>query len=222
VTHLVRALDRLIAYHPSIRVIDPVRDYFKAMAEMDGGPPELLNLRNALRDPEYARKFVATPRQNALVRDTIAPTVLSGSEKTNIIPASAYAEIDCRLLPGDDPQAIVGNLRKVIADNTIKIDVTLNFPAVSSARKSILMSAIQRLAEGEKARVVPMMTAGFTDSHYFRQKGLIAYGFIPIELTLDEERGVHGINEHLPVKELDAGIRRMVQLLEYVGGRSGS
>jgi acetylornithine deacetylase/succinyl-diaminopimelate desuccinylase-like protein len=112
-------------------------------------------------------------------------------------------------------------LRKVIADNTIKIDVVLNFPAVSSARKSHLLSAIAHLAEDDKARVVPAMTAGFTDSHYFRQKGLIAYGFIPIDLTPQQERGVHGINEHIPVKELGAGIRRMVQLLEYVGGHSG-
>jgi acetylornithine deacetylase/succinyl-diaminopimelate desuccinylase-like protein len=66
--------------------------------------------------------------------------------------------------------------------------------------------------------VVPMMIAGFTDSHYFRQKGLIAYGFIRIELTPAEEKGVHGINEHLPVKQLGAGIRRMVELLKTIGG----
>jgi len=63
-----------------------------------------------------------------------------------------------------------------------------------------------------------MMIAGFTDSHYFRQKGLIAYGFIRIELTPAEEKGVHGINEHLPVKQLGAGIRRMVELLKTIGG----
>lgn len=99
VTHLVRALDRLIAYRSPIRIVDPVRDYFKAMAELDGGPPEFLNLRSALRDPDYARRFTSVPRQNAVVRDTITPTVLSGSEKTNVIPASASAEIDCRIIP---------------------------------------------------------------------------------------------------------------------------
>lgn len=109
----------------------------------------------------------------------------------------------------------------MIADDTIKVDVILNFPAVSSPRNSHLMSAIQHLAEDEKARVVPTMTAGFTDSHYFRQKGLAAYGFIPIELTPEQERGVHGINEHIPVKEIGAGIRRMVQLLEYAAGHRG-
>jgi acetylornithine deacetylase/succinyl-diaminopimelate desuccinylase-like protein len=79
------------------------------------------------------------------------------------------------------------------------------------------MTAISKLAQSEDARVVPTMIAGFTDSHYFRQKGLIAYGFIPIEVTPAEMRGVHGINEHIPIKEMGAGIRRMVELLEDMG-----
>src|SRR6185437_7626480 len=127
----VHALDRLIEYHPAIRLIDPVRDYFRAMAELDGGPSDFLDLRKALRDdPDFAKKFLSVPRQNALVRDTITPTVLSASQKTNIIPTTASAEIDCRLLPGEDPQEIVGRLRKVIDDTNIKVDVLLNFPAV--------------------------------------------------------------------------------------------
>jgi len=219
VTQLLRALDHLGAYRPQIRIIDRVRDYFKAMAQLDGGPPEFLDLRAALQDGEYARKFLAVPRQNALVRDTLAITVLTASPKTNLIPASASAEIDCRLLPGEDPQHVLRNIRKAIGDDSIKIEVLLNFPAVSSPNKSLLMDAIDHLAESEdRAPVVTTMIAGFTDSHYFRQKGLIAYGFIPIEVSPAAERGVHGIDERIPVKELGAGIRRMVQVLENAGG----
>jgi acetylornithine deacetylase/succinyl-diaminopimelate desuccinylase-like protein len=81
------------------------------------------------------------------------------------------------------------------------------------------MTAINRLAENNDAVVVPMMISGFTDSHYFRDAGLTAYGFIPIELSANEEKGVHGINEHLPVKQIGDGIRRMVELLRTIGGR---
>jgi len=219
VTRLIRALDRLAAYRAPIRIIEPVRDYFHAITQLDGGPPQMLNLASAMRDPDFARKFVSVPRQNALVRDTFTPTVLSASEKTNIIPASAYAEIDSRLLPGDNPQKIVANLRKVIADNRIKIDVLLNFPAFSSPRKSRLMTALGKLAAQENSAVVPMMIAGFTDSHYFRQKGLDSYGFIPIEVSPAEMRGVHGLNERIAVTELGAGVRRMVELLKLIGTR---
>ena len=219
VTRLIAALDRLAAYRAPIRVLAPVRDYFRAIAQLDGGPPEFSNLAPALRNDAFVTKFVSVPRQNALVRDTFTPTVLSASPKTNIIPASAYAEIDGRLLPGDNPQQVLANLRKAIADNSIKVEVLLNFPAESSPRKSELMTAIANLAATENEVVVPMMIAGFTDSHYFREKGLDAYGFMPIEATPAEERGVHGLNERISVKELGAAVRRMVTLLRLMGTR---
>jgi acetylornithine deacetylase/succinyl-diaminopimelate desuccinylase-like protein len=219
VTRLVAALDRLAVYRAPIRVVNPVRDYFRAIAQLDGGPPEFSNLAVALRNVAFASKFVSAPHQNALVRDTFTPTVLTGSQKTNIIPASASAEIDSRLLPGDNPQQIVTDLRKVIADDTIKIDVMLNFPAQSSPRKSALMTAIDKLAATDNTVVVPMMIAGFTDSHYFRQQGLDCYGFIPIAASTAEERGIHGLNERVAVKELGAAVRRMVELLKFMGTR---
>lgn len=219
VTHLLAALDHIVAYRSPIRILNPVEDYFHDIGKLDGGPPDILHLKRALRTkPAFVKSFVTVPNQNALVRDTYTPTMLEGSSKTNSIPATATAQIDGRILPGDDPQEDVAAIRKVINDEAVKVDVILNFPAASSPRKSMLMSAIDELAERDDLPVVPMMIAGFTDSHYFRQKGLIAYGFIPIQLTAAEEKGVHGINEHLPVKELSAGIRRMVELLETVGG----
>lgn len=219
VTHLVAALGRLIAYRAPIHVINPVRDYFRAIAKLDGGPPEFNNLVLSLRKPAYVREFLAVPRFNAMVRDTVAPTVLSASPKTNVISPTAYAEIDCRLLPGGDPDEFLGKIRHVINDSTIKLDVLLNFPAVSSPRRSILMNAIDAVAwRDEHAPVVPTMIAGFTDSHYFRQHGLIAYGFIPVELSPAQEHTVHGLNERLEVKQLGDGIRRMVELLRFVGG----
>jgi acetylornithine deacetylase/succinyl-diaminopimelate desuccinylase-like protein len=217
VTRLIRALSRVIAYRSQIRIIDPVRDYFRAIAKIDGGPPELLNLRTALRGPDFVRDFLAVPRQNAMVRDTFTPTVLSASLKTNVIPAAAYAEIDGRLLPGDDPNHVVSTINRIIDDDGVKVDVTLNFPSASSPRKSQVMTALEDLAKSDEAEVVPAMIDGFTDSHYFRQKGLSAYGFIPIELTPADQLTVHGLNEKITVKQLSAGIRRMVALLELMG-----
>lgn len=217
VARLVNALARVEAYAPPIRVVDPVSAYFKAIAGLDGGPPEFLDLATALQKPDFAKTFLALPRQNAMVRDTFTPTVLSAGEKTNVIPPTALAEIDSRLLPGDDAKQIQSDFGKVINDSNIKVETLLNFPAVASPADSPLMTAINQLAQSENAVTVPMMIAGFTDSHYFRQKGLVAYGFIPIELTQAEEHGVHGIDEHLPIKELGGGIRRMVDLLQLIG-----
>src|SRR5581483_1306285 len=93
------------------------------------------HLKSALRDdPAFLRSFVAVPGPAALLRDTYTPTMPAGSPKTNVIPATATAEIDGRILPGDDPQADLDAIKKVIDDDSIKVDITLNFPAVSSPR----------------------------------------------------------------------------------------
>ena len=220
VTRLVRALDKLSEYKTPVHVIGPVQDYYHAMAMLDHGPKQQLDLAAALKDPDYQKKFLSDPRQNALVRDTITPTVLSGSPKTNVISETAYAEIDCRLLPSSDPKTVVNDIKKAIGDDTIKIDVLLNFPPISSPSRSPLMNAIETLARvHDQASVVPSMIIGFTDSHYFRQKKIVSYGFIPIEVLPAEGKGVHGINERIGVKELTDGIQRMVQLLKIFGGQ---
>ena len=220
VVRLVRALDKLSDYKTPIRVIGPVQDYYHTMAELDHGPKQLLDLSAALKQPEFLKKFLSDPGQNARVRDTITPTVLSASQKTNVISETAYAEIDCRLLPGSDPKTVMNEIKKAIGDDTIKIDTILNFPPISSPSRSPLMTAIEGLARvHDKASVVPSMIIGFTDSHYFRQKKIVAYGFIPVEVLPAEAKGVHGINERIGVKELADGIQRMVELLKIFGGQ---
>jgi acetylornithine deacetylase/succinyl-diaminopimelate desuccinylase-like protein len=220
VTHLTAALGKLIAYRPPVRVLDTVRDYFRTVARLDKGPSEFKNIVVALRKPGYRKEFLKNPRYNALVRDTVTPTVLGASQKTNVIAPTAYAEIDCRLLPGTDTREFLDRIRQVIGDDTIKVDVLLNFRAVSSPPRSLLMNAINSVAwhDGHNT-VVPTMIAGFTDSHYFRDSGLISYGFVPVELTTAQEHTVHGVNERIGVKELGNGIRRMVELLRFAGGR---
>ena len=220
VTRLVRALDKLSDYNTPIHVIGPVQDYYHTMAELDHGPPQQVDLATALKDPAYLKKFLDDPVQNASVRDTITPTVLSASKKTNVISETAFAEVDCRLLPGSDPKAVINDIKKVIGDDTIKLDVILNFPPISSPSRTPLMTAIETLArQHDQSTVVPTMIIGFTDSHYFRQKKIVSYGFIPIEIASGEGKGVHGINERIGVKELADGIQRMVELLKIFGGQ---
>lgn len=218
VTRLIRALDRLLAYQPPIRIIDPVRDYFQAIGQLEGGPSEYADLANSLHDdPEFAKKFLANPHNYAFVRDTLTPTKLAAGDTVNTIPIASEAEIDLQLLPAEDPKEVERNVTKVLDDKNAKLETILNFQSASSTRNSQLMNAIGQLAQSEDARVVPTMGLVFSDSHYFRQKGLISYGFIPIELNSAEELSINGVNERIQVKELGAGIRRMVQLLAYLG-----
>jgi len=225
ITRMVKALSRLIDYNASapVKVLPVVQRYFAHLNSVTPEPnPELAHLSQALKkDPQFAKQFLGVPYQSALVRNTITPTIFNAGYKTNVIPSSATAELDCRLLPGQDDKGFIKVVREVSADNGMKIDELLNFPAISSPQKSPLMEGIVLLARkmDKGAVVTPAMTNGFSDCHYFREHGLIAYGFMPIPLSNGDTRGIHGANEHLPIKDLTAGLQRMVALLEILGGK---
>ena len=101
----------------------------------------------------------------------------------------------------------------------IKIEVKLDSASTpSSPSKSILMSAIEELARKyDKCHVVPTMALVFTDSRYFRRQNVVSYGFTPLDLPPADSRGIHGIDERIPVKEMGAALKRMTMLLEIFG-----
>jgi acetylornithine deacetylase/succinyl-diaminopimelate desuccinylase-like protein len=197
-----------------------VEEYFAAVAAFEKEPlrTRLLHLDDALADPTFFAEFTRNPRQNALIRNTITPTVLEGSPKTNVIPEEASAQLDCRLLPGERPADFLAMLRDVIADEAVHVQPILSFPASSSDPDSGLMAAVRTLAATELggAPVIPSVITGFTDSHYFRERGIASYGFVPFVLHEDDERTVHGVNERVSVENLRDGVRRLVTLLRSV------
>ncbi len=221
VTRLIRALNKLASYQAPIKIEPLVEREFRRRGALSRRGAASRDLRKALKDPAFAKQFLSVPAQAALVRDTVTPTVLRASEKINVIPSSADAEIDCRLLPGEDAGSFLQTIRGQIGDDNVKIEVILNFPSASSPEKSSLMNAIEALAARHdgKAPVIPTMLSGFTDSHYFRGLGLVAYGFIPLEVTQEQARTVHGANERVSIDNLRRAIERMTSLLRIMGNR---
>jgi acetylornithine deacetylase/succinyl-diaminopimelate desuccinylase-like protein len=223
VTELVRALERLRVYQPPLHVTPEVQAYYAALAQTQTGARRgrYRNLRNALTaDAIFRREFLADPHNAALVRNTITPTVLTGSYKTNVIPPSAAAELDCRLLPGEDPNAFVRTVKEKIADPDVHVDVLLNFPPSSSPTDNAMVAAVRALAAYDEAPVVPGVLTGFTDSHYFRERGIASYGFVPVRLSEDEEQREHGVNERIATANLRDGTRRLLELLRLLDGEA--
>ena len=217
VTRLVRALNKLRRYRTPIRVTRPVEAYFAAVAQEEKEPlkSRLLHLAESLEDPEFLAEFTRNPRQNALVRNTLTPTVLTGSPKTNVIPAEASAEIDVRLLPGEKPADFLATLATLIGDEAVQIEPILSFPASASEPDSPFVATLRQVMASEfpGSPVIPSVVPGFTDSHYFRDLGIESYGFAPFVLSEGEEKTVHGIDERISVENLRNGVRRLVTLL---------
>ena len=223
VNRLLRALGKIQNYTAPVKVVSAVQAYFSALAERedDRTAEQYRNLEHALADPDFRREFTAEPRHNALIRNTISPTVLKGSDKTNVVPGQATAELDCRLLPGEDPQQFLATLTEVIDDPQIELSVLLNFRPVASAAETPLFQAIASVAKRHhpEALILPNMLTGFTDSHYFREKGIVSYGFSGIALQEGEDYGVHGPNERIPLASLGDAIRIVFDILQELDNR---
>jgi acetylornithine deacetylase/succinyl-diaminopimelate desuccinylase-like protein len=218
VTRLIRALDKILKYQTELKVTPAVQAYFSALAEHEESPKaaRYRQLQKSLADAKFRAEFLANPTYNALVRNTISPTVLEGSNKTNVIPGHARAQLDCRLLPGEDPHEFVARLERVVSDANVSFSVLLNFLPIASEVDTPLFRAIRAVAErhNPQAPVVPAVLGGFTDSHYFRQKGIVSYGFSGLPISEEDGRRVHGDNERIPLPSLREGVQVLIELIQ--------
>lgn len=217
VNKLVVALQRITQYQAPIKVVPEVQKFYAqtAHSEPEERRQKFLDLRTSLQDQAFAAEFTRDSRHSASVRNTIAITVIKASEKTNVIPAEASAELDVRLLPGEDPQAFIKEMRKVMSDDSIKIEVILSSAPVTSPPHPEALRIITDMAKHNDGGVpvVAPLGRGFTDCRFFRAKGFPCFGFMPLRNLASEGGMVHGINERISVESLRAGVRGMYELV---------
>jgi acetylornithine deacetylase/succinyl-diaminopimelate desuccinylase-like protein len=146
----------------------------------------------------------------------VSITVLEGAPKTNVAPSMARAQLDARLLPGASCQEFAQALVSLIDDTSVEVNEILSFPARASSSDTPLFRAIEDVAgrQTPPGLVVPRMIGGFTDAHWFREIGIVAYGFVPRALTADEARRVHGLDERISVDGLAESIRLTMDLVQ--------
>jgi acetylornithine deacetylase/succinyl-diaminopimelate desuccinylase-like protein len=221
VTRLVRALD-IIAGNPfEPRVVPAVDHYARARAAAGiGSQPERgADLGAAIRDPAFLAKLRAEdPAFAALLQDTCAITRLQGSDKINVVPPEAWAEIDCRLLPDQDPDAFIALLHTLIGDDGVEIRKLMSWGPTTSPLDSPLFAAIETVGARHYpgAKVTPAVLNAFTDSHFFRERGIAAYGFMPVMLPIEEIQRVHGNDERLSVENIRRGTAMMLEIVEQL------
>ncbi|MCP4069176.1 MAG: M20/M25/M40 family metallo-hydrolase, partial [Phycisphaeraceae bacterium] len=218
VPRLVAALDRIRRVEAPVRVTEEVAKMFAALAPLaaDWDRDGFTNLAETLdRDEGFRRRFLGNPAQNAVVRNTVSITVLEGAPKTNIAPSAARAQLDARLLPGEICEDFARALAGVIDDSSIEINEILSFPARASTSDTPLFRAIEEVAgrQDTPGLVVPRMIGGFTDAHWFRELGIVAYAFVPRALAPGEARRVHGLDERVSVETLAQSIRITIDLV---------
>jgi acetylornithine deacetylase/succinyl-diaminopimelate desuccinylase-like protein len=215
---LVNALARLLATERAPRVLPEVREFFAQLATVLPGDQGrgLEDVERSLRDPAFRARFLSDRWYAAMVRTTFAVNMLKASEKRNVIPPEAVAEIDCRMLAGDDPDEIVAWVTAAIADDNVSIEVVAppKIPNMSPPDTELYKSLAAALRRrSPNAVVAPRIMTGFTDNWTFRGAGMQAYGFSPILIGDEDSSRVHGNDERISLENIRLGARLYTELL---------
>jgi acetylornithine deacetylase/succinyl-diaminopimelate desuccinylase-like protein len=214
---LINALHRLLAAPTPMRLTPEMAEGFAVFAPRESFPLsfELAHIRWPFMLDIAARGALRPYYLRALLRDTIAPTMLTAGIKVNVIPSTAEAGLDCRLLPGTDADAFLARLRDLLGDSRISVEfIQKPTAAPPSPTSGQIWDAMRKVvaADFPEAFVVPWMTAGGTDSRFLRERGVPAYGFVPVVLDKGELARVHGVDERLSVENLDRGVKATYNL----------
>lgn len=220
---LIRALNRLVEWESPFVIIPLVKRYFANLSKVRT-PEEAKryhDIGEALRDPAFAETFTTNLQYNAMVRNTINPTILKAGQKINVIPSMATAAFDCRILPGTSSKDFFAQLQKVISDKEITIAPLPDFesnPLPSSPVENELYQAIEWVARQKDpgCMVTPFLITGATDSRFFREVGVPCYDFSPFRLRQEDLKLVHGHNERISIENLGFACEVIFEIVREV------
>ncbi|MBA2359165.1 MAG: M20/M25/M40 family metallo-hydrolase [Actinobacteria bacterium] len=154
---------------------------------------------------------------------TLSPTIISASNKRNVIPALCDVTVDCRLLPGQTQDEAEQVIRAWLGEGEYDLEWREGHGGTRSTMDSPLWDAVQGFVSQAEpgARALPIVVAGFTDSHWLRAAfGTVAYGFFPMR-TMEAElaaRLIHSADERVPVDDLELGVRFLRHAAQEVCG----
>lgn len=220
VVHLAAAVTKIGAYSPPVHFTSIVRRYFEGLAPLEDD--EIGKWIRSMETPdrgEHAQRVVsdASPLWNAMLRDTIAPTVLTAGVANNVIPAEARANLNVRLLPGDTIDVVLRDLNKLVNDPLVKLEVQPNagLAAPSSSLESDFYGVITKVVSQEfgGAPALPFQSTWLTDSAQLRLHQVQAYGLVPFPLSQDDLRRMHGDDERILLGAFDKGVDVLAKIV---------
>ena len=220
VVHLAAAVAKIGTYSAPVHFTAIVRRYFEGVAPLeDDEIAKWIRSMDTADRGEHAQRVVSdtSPLWNSMLRDTIAPTVLSAGVANNVIPAEARANLNVRLLPGDPVNAVMNDLNKLVNDPAVRLEVQPNagLAAPPSSLESDFYNVICRVASREfaGAPALPFQSTWLTDSAQLRLHNVQAYGLVPFPLAQEDLRRMHGDDERILLTAFDKGVDVLTKIV---------
>jgi acetylornithine deacetylase/succinyl-diaminopimelate desuccinylase-like protein len=222
---MARAVTALTGSRLPVHIVPPVEEMLEAIAaELDAETGALVR---DLLDPGRTDEALAALDQeggmvDALLHNTVAPTVVRGGEKENVIPGEVAVTLDCRLLPGQTATDLERELRATVPDDVAFEFETLRyeaFPAETDAGLFDLLAETLETADPE-GTVVPFVLPGGTDGRHLSRVGVQSYGYTPLRLPegFSFMNTIHAADERVPVDAVSFGADRLTEVVEGYAG----
>lgn len=245
IDRLTRALARISRYETTPPELDPTaRRYlrtwssaFRGRSAADvraylraDGPAGRRRAARRLVRGEYGELF------NGLIRTIFVPTIVEGGFRSNVLPGTAEATVNLRLLPGAGPRPAIAELRRVIGDPRVRVaPITQTGESVEAVLERFEERArlrptrtgtelyrslvTQGRAEWPTARPTPALFEAGTDAYPWRQRGIPVYGVYPYPISRSELAAMHGNGERISVERLEEGTDMLSRVVRQVAAR---
>ena len=206
---LTKALNRLLTQESPVTITPIIAEYFRKMGQgwdflnpyiEDGKTETLVNILNQ-------SGLLAIPQMSAMVRNTMSLTGMQAGTKVNVIPGTSEAQLDIRLLPGQDVDSFMKMIKERLGDTEISFDLIGSTEPTESRWGTQDYALIEEVLQEEfpGCIVAPSLLFTASDSRFFRDKGIPAYGICPVLVSLEDINMIHGIDEKISVENVIKG-----------------
>jgi acetylornithine deacetylase/succinyl-diaminopimelate desuccinylase-like protein len=235
---LSKAVAKLADYETPVALIPSTREFFETLAKTSE-PPLSTYLENLLnnKDPNVIhdadREISKNVLLHALLRNTIAPVFLKAGFRGNVIPGSAEATLNLRIIPGTDLEKLISDIRRAIGDPQVEVSLPSGDSPEGARLEGLVRQAaslqpsskdtdLYRALEGSAHAIWPgrpvttyLFQAG-TDAIAWRSRGVPVYGIYPFPITAEDLTRMHGNDERVPVESLEQGTELIYRTLVRV------
>ncbi len=225
---LARALTKLADYQTKVELTPSTRQFFTTLGQTADAPmkqyfSDLVAGTDPAKVAAADQAISQDPLLHAIMRTTIAPVIINGGFRGNVIPGSAEANVNFRTIPGTTAEDLIAMVTKIVNDPRIEVTAgrstsagTKDSPTDTALYKALVTSA-NKLWPG--VPVTPYLFQAGTDAGAWRSRGIPVYGIYPYPISNEDLRRMHGNDERVQIKSLDQGTKLIYDTLVAVAAK---
>lgn len=219
---LARALCRLEKHPFPARLTPPVRAMFRSLARAAAAPYRHVYRNIGLFRPVVLPMLARTPSSDAMIRTTVAPTMLEGSDKENVMPQTVRATVNFRILPGESRESVTARVMKVIGDPGVAVTARGQWsdPSPVSDAGSPEYAALEETISSvmPDVAVAPFLMVAATDSRHFSRISRQVFRFNAVRLDAGDLARIHGTDERIAIENFGGLISFFTALIRRMAG----